>query len=322
MAFAACNKTEVVYPEGPQEISFTAVSKVATKAPVAGTTFSTDDNMRVSAYLSKAVGNETNVGNYFSDILFEGDNGTPDEYWVGGQYWPLFPSTVNFLAITEKGGGINNTTTTFGTPAASSATVTLANNNAFAQNDLMYAVGQGVTDGSGPYDAVSMKFNHALSWINFSFKSNIANKITVKSVKLTAAYDGELAVDFSEYASQIALTSDAVTATWTPDAVEEQFAPNSGYTAENGNVVLVAAATAYPYGGGLLVVPGTYTGRKFVISYQVDGKDFTYTYPVSQTWEQGKKYTYNVTMTLNEIKITPSITDWTTVTPATEVPLS
>ena len=45
--FAACNKTEVVYTDGPQEIAMFAVSNTATKAPVEGTVYP-DDNMQVS----------------------------------------------------------------------------------------------------------------------------------------------------------------------------------------------------------------------------------------------------------------------------------
>ena len=48
---AACNKTEIVPTSDPQEISFVAVNKVATKAPVDGITFLTGDNMDVVAYL-------------------------------------------------------------------------------------------------------------------------------------------------------------------------------------------------------------------------------------------------------------------------------
>lgn len=319
MLFAACNKTEVVYDNDPQEISFLAVNRAATKAPVAGTTFLTEDNMRVSAYLAAAPGNDANVGEYFTNILFAGNNESPKELWVGGQYWPLFKSTINFLAITETGGKVDNTTVSFGSTAYAKAA--LANNNAFEQNDLMYAVGQGSTDGSGNYNPVPMTFYHALAWINFAFKSNIEGVITVKSVELTAKYNGVLALTFADYDKTTAPTAPG--AEWLDannDENRAQLVPNADHNAQMDEVTLAALADYTPYGGGLMVVPGDFDDRKFVITYDVKSVDangnmvnktFTYTYPVAQNWKMAKKYTYNINITLDEIEIAPVVNDWT-----------
>lgn len=317
MLFAACNKTEVVYSGEPQEIAMYAVSKVATKAPVAGTAFNTEDNMRVSAYLAAAPGNDANVGEYFKNIKFT-DTGA---YWTGGQYWPLFKSTINFMAVTETGGKVDNTTVAFGSTAYAEAT--LAANNAFAQNDLMYAVGQGSTDGTGNYNAVPMKFHHALSWVNFAFKSNLDGVITVKSVELTAKYNGVLALTFADYNTTTTLAADAKPAAeWLAANLEDnkaQLVPNADHNAQMAAVTLSSAATYAPYGGGLMVVPGNFADRKFVITYDVKSvdaegnpvnKEFTYTYPVAQEWEMAKKYTYNINITLDEIEIDPSVEAW------------
>ena len=48
---AACNKTEIVPTSDPQEISFVAVNKVATKTPVSGVDFLDSDKMQVAAYI-------------------------------------------------------------------------------------------------------------------------------------------------------------------------------------------------------------------------------------------------------------------------------
>ena len=72
--FASCQKTVVNYEGTPQEIAVFAVNKVATKAPVVGTTFDSDDQLRVSAYLAAEDDNNTaNVGSYFENILFKKD---------------------------------------------------------------------------------------------------------------------------------------------------------------------------------------------------------------------------------------------------------
>lgn len=319
---AACNKTEVVYNDAPQEIAMFAVNKVATKAPVADVTFLTTDDMRVSAYLAAAPGNESNVGEYFSNIKFTHHDGG---LWTGGQYWPLFQSTLNFLAVTEKGGNVDNTTVAFG--STSYAEVTLADNDAYDQNDLMYAIGKGTTNGAGNYGPVNMIFRHSLAWVNFAFKSNIADVITVKSIALTAKYNGVLALSFPEYNKVDAFTNNALTANWLETYLEEnkeQYVPNANHNGKMTSVTLPASDSDDPYivyGGGLMVVPGAFVGRQFVITYDIasvdkDGnminKEFTYTYPVTQNWEMGKKYTYNINITLDEIEIEPDVAEWAT----------
>ena len=316
--FAACNKTEVVPTYDAQEIAVFAVNKVATKSPVSGDNFLAADEMRVSAYLAAAPGNESNVGEYFSNIKFADSN--TDGLWTGGQYWPLFGSTLNFLAVTEKGGNVDNTTVSFGSTAYAEASLT--GNNVFNQNDLMYAIGKGTTNGAGNYAAVDMIFRHSLAWVNFAFKSNIANVITVKSIALTAKYNGVLALSFPEYNRVEAFTNAALTATWPEAYLDDnkvQLVPSAGYDAAMTSVTL-STDSFEVYGGGLMVVPGAFAGRQFVITYDIlsvdangndVNKEFTYTYPVSQNWEMGKKYTYNINITLDEIEVDPEVADWT-----------
>lgn len=162
---AACNKTEVVPTGEAQEISFVAVNKTATKTPVTGNAFREGDNMAVAAYI---VDGAKTPGNFFKETLFKKDAG--ETYWTGepARFWPLTTSTINFLAVTETGGGVDNTEVEFeATNYASAATVVLANNDKLNQNDLMFAAGQGSHTQGGTYSAVSMVFKHALSWINF-----------------------------------------------------------------------------------------------------------------------------------------------------------
>lgn len=329
MAFAACNKTEVVYPEGPQEISFTAVSKVATKAPVDGTTFSTGDNMDVVAYLSEG---GTSAGTYFTETTFA-KNGTN---WTGGKYWPLTPSTLNFLAVTNTGGGVtghvaNEFTTTASAQSVASA---LTGNDDVSQTDLMFAAGHG-NNTLGNYPVVSMVFKHALSWITFKVKNGTTAggpTITVNSITLNdVAANGTLTVTNPKYAATAAATgaeectTENLTASWTPGSTTtlKVLKSDSAYAD-----ALELTNGFVEFGKGVLVVPGNQTS--FTINYTVtDGGNsntFNYTHTITgspqPTWDMAKKYTYNVTITLNEIQITPSITDWTTVSPATEVPLS
>jgi hypothetical protein len=59
----------------------------------------------------------------------------------------------------------------------------------------------------------------------------------------------------------------------------------------------------------------------FTINYTVDEKTYDYTYtPASTALAQSTKYTYNITLTLQEIKIAPEVVDWTPTTTAVNVP--
>lgn len=321
MVFASCQKVDVIYENtNPQEIAMFAVNKNMTKAPVSGTAFDSEDVLRVTAYLA-ATGDGNNIGNYFTNIQFKGKTVNNKTIWTGGQYWPLSSATMNFSAVTEKGGKIllgdgKVTSTDYGV-----FTVILDNNKAetFNQTDLMYAVGRGTSNGDGktPPAAVDMTFKHALSWVNFAFKTNVENIVTINSVKLTTRYNGTLTVNPGDFNS--ATENLNPTASWSTLLAEEEVlginVPNLDNTASMGDLT-VGKTKFDSYGNGLLVVPAT-TGSEtfFEISYSIlqSGvtKEYTYKHLLSgTTWEMGKKYTYNINITLHEIEVNPSVEKW------------
>ena len=314
---AACNKTEIVPTGDAQEISFVAVNKVATKVPVNGTAFKEGDDMHVAAYI--VAGSETD-GNFFGSTHFtkNGDN------WTGNpaRYWPLTTSTINFLAVTGKGGGASNSTTTFTGSYASGATVILNDNSAFNQNDLMFAAGQGTHVQGGDYNPVVMKFKHALSWIKFFVckKDKSGYDITVNSIKLNgASYQGTLTLSNGQFNEETAQETDKVDATWSDTTPKDGvLVPNKEGTAAAEKVTLGYEPTGFTeteFGNGLLVVPGYATS--FTINYtltQAGGVantfDYTYTLPAAGEWEMAKSYFYYISFDLNEIEVSPEITDW------------
>lgn len=306
MIFAACNKTEVVYTDGPQEIAMFAVNNVATKAPVTNAIFP-KDNMRVAAYLA---GDVAVAGNYFEGTLFTDSDS--DGIYTGGRYWPVTNATLNFLAVSEPKENSPVTITFNNTTPASAATVELADNSE-KQYDLLYAAGQGKKSNSAPGN-VSMVFKHALSWVNFKVKANEADKITVKSITLNGAiYDGKLSLTNNSHNATTSYLSEAanVVANW---GVKEE--------AENNIPVFSGShvcTTTYNdmNATGLLVVPNKATTAGFTIVYSIDGAgDITYTTSFNEPtgeegWKAGYKYTYNISFgDLNEIKIAPTVTVW------------
>ena len=319
--FAGCQKTTVVYDnDGPQEIAVFAVNKVATKAPVSGAEFSSADNMRVSAYLAATDANNAgNIGHYFSNILFSHE----DESWVGGQYWPLSAATMNFVAVTQKGGGVDvgeeNVTYDESTDAF---TITVNNSNELAQTDLMYATSRKANSGnSSAVEAVDMAFNHALAWVNFSFKSNVTTDeiLVVNSVALNARYAGIATVTPNNFTSKDSALS--ATLNWASASKGEELdrnVPNNnnGTMEVMGDFDLANKTVATSYGNGLLVVPSEAGDDPyFVITYTIkqstEDKQYTYKHVLTdQVWEAGKKYTYNIDINLQEIKVNPTVTPW------------
>ena len=321
--FAACNKTEVVPTGEAQEISFVAVNKVATKVPVTGTAFQGGDDMYVAAYI--VAGSEAD-GNFFGPTHFK-KTGT---YWTGdpARYWPLTTSTINFLAVTGIGGGASNSNTTFTGSFASGATVTLNDNSAFNQNDLMFAAGQGTHTQGDDYAAVSMVFKHALSWVNFrlSKKEATGYDIVVNSIKLNgASYQGTLTLSNGQFNEETPQETGKVQATWS-DTTPKDGVPVPHADGEHVAAAVTLTQSPTLFGNGLLVVPGY--ADSFTINYtltQAGGTantfDYTYTLPTGE-WKMAKKYFYNIYISLHEIEVEPSVTEWDASHADTEIEIN
>lgn len=294
MFFAACQKTEVVYDNGPQEISFLAVNKTATKAPVEGTAF-THGNMQVSAFL--AAGDGVTTGrDYFKDVTFAGSTA-----FTGGQYWPISAATLNFLAVAPE---VTDVTTDFNATNAASGSTTTVTDNLTNQHDVMYSVARkNKTAGSAP-ENVSMTFHHAYAWLDFTFKKSAGapeitiNKITVNDV----ACDGTLTVTVSNAGSSSAVLSTVQDWDGFTPADLEVPAPTSPFNLTESDV---------EYNKGILLIPEK-SMESFVINYTIAGQTFDYTYTPSPavTWQHGKRYVYNISMNPSAITIVPDVEAW------------
>ena len=345
--FASCQKTEVVYNnDGPQEIGIFAVNKVATKAPVSGTLYPEDYDMQVAAYVSAGA---TTSGDYFDGALFKkNDQGTwtGGKYWPLTSSTLNFlavtqPATANDYTCKVTSVEFGNDSKDF----TGKAVVNFDNNETtaekFNQFDLMFAAGKesnSITEGGvGTYTNVGLAFTHALSWINFTVaKNNVTAKITVNSIRLSgASYGGTLTLTNAKYNNATTSATSDVTPVWNPidTKVDNVYVPggsaDEGRTFAGKNTSAAAAApvvvgtTSAAFGNGLLVVPGDYVkdALSFTINYTIDqdGKDnttsdvntFEYTYKLPVTkWVYAKKYTYAITMKLNEIEVAPSVEAW------------
>jgi hypothetical protein len=224
----------------------------------------------------------------------------------------------------------------------SNASATASN----SQIDIMYAFNRGsVTQAEGsntltfPGD-ISMVFKHALALVNFQIKAgdDASKAIAIKKIELNGArYTGTLAFTNTNASSLADAFSTVLD--WTPDAVVNNVVvPNIGNTttpvALTRDFVPVEDATAASEGtarAALMIVPKQqkasspedYGFTTFTITYTFNGKEYTYTYapggytsttPNLTVVEAGKMYTYQITMTLHEITIAPSVTMWDAAT--------
>lgn len=345
LAFTSCSdqSTEFVgdsVAKQAREISFAPLAKPTTRAdaftPVPAGALPDNYTLEVSASVSTSSAASDKGKPYFSDVPFSMSGTT----WKGGQYWPLSPATLNFLAVTNWTTTPASVVSTSFTNAAQSASVTLGDNKptdltapsaqTATQHDLMYAVGRGTVeqaanntmtyrgdDGTAAAQPVTMVFKHALAWVNFTAKTagNYTN-FYLTSITLNGAnYGGTYGIDNSaNYDYFIGGSNTArnpvVTGAWSA-------------VSNNANVIVpgwtktALNTTATDVGRGLLVVPtndltttDSFTG--FTIVYEFNGQTFTKEFAMAAVLEEGKKYTYAITFSLTEIEIAPSVTGWNT----------
>ena len=288
-------------------------------------------------YFGTTTANEAPLFGYIS-------SGDAAGYWGGKtttdkQYWPLSPATLNFLAVTNNGSPTADVVSeTFDTDFAKKVVVTLTDNkpqtapeSKTGQHDLMYAFGRAsVTQTGNVLDIpkkVDMTFNHALAWVYFRVKAGneAAQAISIKDIKLKDAnYTGTFQAQVNNYNSRTtALSWDADNTKWTAaSALSDNYSPNfsgdynkdADGTSGNDSKSLIHG-TYFGVGDGILVVPTQGLDKNsigsFDIEYYLNGNLYTYNYtPAIRVFEKGKKYIYDITMTLHEIFVDASVEDW------------
>lgn len=312
-ALVACTKTSVSY-EQTGEIGFApVVRKNSTKAAVQGTDFP-NQNIKVFGYYdnSMRVGSSYASGNFAVEYLPGVEFAKKGATWAGATtpyYWPktgsmLFAgySPVDFAGVTF-------------TLASNKFSVAECPQPEFsATKDLLYAgYTTSVLGGTAP-----MTFSHALSWVTVKAKAAAANQIKITNIKF---------VGLAEKGYSAGLPA------WTVSGTKEQlnvFAPTSAFA------VPAAETLVESYENCGLVFPQELTNAEIVISYEMNNgaNQWFAQAPFVQKlnllksgantidkWEAGKHYTYIINFSAigepgskNEIKINPSITDWTPVT--------
>ena len=293
LALVACNKSQTIITETPGEISFKAVTSVATKADIIPNNLLPSD-----AWLIHASANAGTV-EYFKDKTFKAGEATPTaetdyKNWSGSAfvpvYWPVGGSKLDFVAYAAKDNS-TNVTPTWGSPAAN--TLTLDTWNTYVdQQDIVWAVANGETRATN----TSLKFNHAQAQIIFKVQCEQSadiykvNSITINGLKTT----GSFTVDNSKVTPE---------ASWTLNAGVPTTVKNIS--------ALTAVTTTMAAIGDALLVPQQDV-CSFTINYKSgDVDNFTYTVnPERKVWEMGKTYIYELKFSAQEIVFRESVELW------------
>lgn len=290
VALASCAKTEVVYKDAPEEIGFKAVTGVMTKAEQV-----TNLIGDMGAYAFVHDGNTP----YFSNVKFTNNGG----FWTGNQYWP-FADKLDFVVYSPWANTTNYDANILTVIADNSSTTSIDD-----QTDYLYGANYFDNSGAGfgnTTPSVSTPLRHALAKVTLHFTG--AN-VTVKSVTLKApCLSGTYVVDYSD-ATPIA---DWTTATTAADVVLSAIsdAPLAPAVEDDPLTIENEAAAAKIAEASIMVVPAD--DSNIIISYQIDGSDtpLSTTIELNGTWGVGVHYIYNITISPNEIKFSPSVNSW------------
>ena len=289
VALASCAKTEVVYKDAPQEIAFKQITGAMTKT-------TTDlerinSSMGVYAFYHQAqTGDPTD---YFSNKEFiEADD--LDGIWKGKEaeyYWPL-QGFLDFVVYSP-----HSSSATF---ADKKLTLTIPNNTpSTTQVDWVAGIqifNNKQRPASSPYD-IDVTLQHVLSKITVQVKGSKEDVFNVSNVQLTSTKQtGTIQVDYS--------SSTTVTVNNQNTSYDHTFDVPSGLL-----------TTSFRPCGSLLVLPET-ADHNIVVNYTMPR---TSTASLSATialtsavWKPGYHYTYNLTLTANEILLDPVVEEWKT----------
>ena len=278
VALASCSKTQVVYNDAPEEISFKAVTGAITKDVQTANAFTQD--MGVIAYQS----GKTDV--YFENAQFEEKTVDATITWNGTtpKYWPIDSSLDFFVYSPYQASGVNPTNT-----ADSKTLEVIVADNGTNQDDYLYSTAY-ITDKSKTSGNIPVDFDHALAYVTVNFSGE--DVITLSNAKLNGTYQSGTYTVTYENSASIA---------WT----------NQGASSD---LTLTAGALTTDYATSWLVVPedNNDANNTITFDYKIDGmtgNPISKSIPLSETWVAGTHYTYNVTIGANEIKLTVDSVD-------------
>lgn len=312
-ALASCTQNEVLEVAEGRAIGFDAFVNNQTKA----VSEVTSDNIGTDFYVFGNYG----TGNTWTGQAFNNEISTAEYYWRTGQ-------TYRFGAY--KDGKTKNDNVTF---EATSQTLMFENYAPNDEKDLIAAVTESLTADTyiGNSDPVGLTFNHLLSQVKLTFKTDAAAvyNMTISNVQINGAL------------SQSTATYNG-TVTWNPSAAAAETT-NNGYSYDNlSNSGVISSGVISEQ--SKLVIPQSGTDALTVtftatISGEAEGTaKFTATlgHTISgltgDTWTNGYRYNYIANVELSKvienpeglvkITFTPTVEEWKDAEPGVDLPVS
>ncbi|MBQ2913512.1 MAG: fimbrillin family protein [Bacteroidales bacterium] len=327
VTFTACQKDEVIN-EVPQDqpIEFgTYVGRDAqTKGSIVETTQLEGQGFGVYAYYTGTTAIEDYEfpasPNFMNNVkVTKGDwdnNNETEKTWgyTTQKYWPnTTDDKISFYAYGPYDSTPNGNTDfiQIATSAESAPVLTYTvDNNVTNHKDILFAVAQ--TDKSKTNDPITFTFQHALSRIEFEIKTDIdySNNptITLASVSLIGNIHPSGTLNLSETSvnwNETAATSKEFTITDTRTITSSQRAVKT--TAESTNDYIMIIPQAFEADDDLklkVVYKTTYTEPSLEVTNTVTSDD------IDITFEQGKAYKFIITIGLDTVDFTASVTEW------------
>lgn len=287
-AFSSC--VDIERGQEQELVSFTAVSRPATKAPMNTGELPVTRTIRMAAWHNaSAIGGASQ--NYFPSSACT-YNSTTSKWECAGRWWPL-EGTLSLLAYSIDPSLVTNVS--WGsTNYASQVRMTIADNST-VQDDIVFAAREAATKSSN-----ALEFKHAQAWVAFGFSGVTYNStdnlgITIQRVTLDNAYHGgQLLAERN---------GDNVNFTWSSLSAQKQ----------------VAFANEAAWVAGIML-PIQTTIPSFTVHYTLhNGKDsagnpintvLAYTHTPTDSWAAGFKYIYTISFTEARVLVTASLAAW------------
>lgn len=344
----SCIKNETVLPSSEQyrEIALKPFnSKSAMRAPIDGTTLPDDARLGVFAFYNGATPQK-----YFEDAIFGKKAGTDNTWAgitaAGASrpyYWPTSGS-LDFFAYYPKHDGVGvqvNYSTTAGKVTGILGFTGIAIDISSSQYDLMYSDMLLNRDSkTAEVGGIPLTLHHALTQIVVNIKKTdatpkvVVTKVTVNNVFLKA--DG---FHCSYYDDGVDNTIKKAYVFWNWNTPAENITPafaipnvQADTTTAAGKEGVEITTTSKQFGDGALIIPYPYMGgnhqkwecqTSLTIEYTFDNggveSEVVHTIDLNKgitdvnakaRWEMAKKYTYNITIGLNQIEFEPTVDNW------------
>ena len=316
--FASCStdNEDFVTQNEPQKIVFDApVMNMGTRAgAITNATYPEAESFKVFANRHTGTYN----GSWDSNFMDGVDVSKVNTQWAPAQdyYWPKNGDMITFAAYSPA----NLSATTDCESVAYEVTGLKVvgyklNADLAQQKDLMFAPRVMDKTKANSSNGVDIKFNHALSLINFTVKSENTG-ITITDIIVNNAKDkgtfNEGITDGDTY--KIGSPDATVNPAWTGQAFQNT---SSKFNVFNGTKSVTK--TAATVGDNLLMIPQDVTGSTITIKWKytnggsnvvLDEVTKNFSDLGISAWEIGKKYTYNITINLDKIYFNPSVDNW------------